>query len=142
MRSENPWNRYRQVATQTAPPGQIVLMLFDGDINFLERALHGFDLEDPSECNQAIHNNITKAQAIIEELDRSLNIAEGGEFSANMRRLYQYMDRRLTESNLHKEQGGVREVVERLSVIRDAWRQMLQEVGQAAPAPALALATA
>lgn len=142
MRPNDPWNRYRQIATQTAPPGQLVLMLFDGAIKFLERALQGFDLEDPAECNEAINNNIMRAQAIIEELDRSLNLAEGGEFSANMRRLYTYLDRRLMESNLRKEQGGLREVVDRLSVIRDAWRQMLQEVGQIAPTAPLALTAA
>lgn len=133
MTRSNPWNCYRQVATQTASPGQVVLMLLDGTINFLERALQGFHLEDPAEHNATISNNILRAQAVIDELDRSLNLAEGGEFSANMRRLYHYMDRRLMESNLRKEQAGIQEVVQRLSVIRDAWRDMLQNSGQAAP---------
>ncbi|MBW8864727.1 MAG: hypothetical protein JF609_07355 [Verrucomicrobia bacterium] len=30
MHAANPFKSYRQVATQTAPPGQLVLMLFDG----------------------------------------------------------------------------------------------------------------
>ncbi len=34
MSLPNPWSSYRQVATQTATPGQLVLMLFDGAIRF------------------------------------------------------------------------------------------------------------
>ncbi|MGA1238497.1 MAG: flagellar export chaperone FliS [Limisphaerales bacterium] len=54
MNSVNPWSRYRQVATQTASPGQLVLMLYDGALGFLERSLQGFEMEDPGEMNEAI----------------------------------------------------------------------------------------
>ena len=57
-RAVNPWQSYRQVATQTATPGQLVLMLFDGAIRFLDRALAGFDLDDPAECNSTVSNNV------------------------------------------------------------------------------------
>ena len=38
----SPWNSYRQGALHTAAPGQLVLMLFEGAIRFLERAEGGF----------------------------------------------------------------------------------------------------
>ena len=38
MHRLNPWQSYRQVATSTATPGQLVLMLYDGAIRFLEQA--------------------------------------------------------------------------------------------------------
>jgi len=123
----NPWVCYRQVATQTASPGQLVLMLYEGAIAFLERALHGFSLQDPAELNQTIGNNILRAQAILEELDRALDLAAGGDFAVRMRGLYHYLDRRLMESNLRKQSDGIREVRDRLSVIRDAWREMLEQ---------------
>lgn len=122
----NPWKTYQKAATQTASPGQLVLMLFDGAIRFLRQAEQGFNLEDPQEFNQTIHNNITRAQAIINELNYSLNMAQGGEFSIKMRALYDYFDRRLMESNLRKEAAGVREVIQRLTVLREAWSEMLQ----------------
>jgi flagellar secretion chaperone FliS len=122
----NPWKAYQQAATQTAGPGQLVLMLYDGAIRFLCQAEHGFTLEDPLEYNLTIHNNITRAQAIINELNYSLNMPQGGEFAQKMRSLYDYFDRRLMESNLHKESKGVHEVMQRLTVLRDAWSEMLQ----------------
>jgi len=40
--SNNPWQSYRKVATQTAPPAQLVLMLYDGAIDYLEKSTAGF----------------------------------------------------------------------------------------------------
>ena len=107
----NPWQSYRQAATKTATPGQLVLMLFDGALRFLDRALIGFDLDDPLESNLAINNNILKAQDIIRELNASLNMELGGEFSATMRRLYNYYDSQLSKSNLQKDPTGVQRLV-------------------------------
>jgi flagellar protein FliS len=127
MINRNPWQSYRQVATKTAGPGQLVLMLFEGAIGFLERALVGFQHEDPLEFNRTINNNILRAQAIVNELNVSLNMAEGGEISLHLRRLYTYMDRRLQESNQRKEREGIDDVIDRLRILRDTWAQMLQQ---------------
>ena len=121
----NPWLSYRQVATKTATPGQLVLMLFDGALHFLDKALVGFDLDDPLDSNLAINNNILKAQDIIRELNASLNMELGGEFSATMRRLYNYYDSQLSKSNLQKDPTGVQLVIRLLTEIRNAWSEML-----------------
>ncbi len=126
MRSPNPWQSYRQVAAQTAPPGQLVLMLFDGAIRFLHGAQSGFSKDDPGESNSLINNNILRAQQIIRELNICLNMDGGGELAVQLRRLYDYFDRRLQESNTRKEPVGIVEVINRLSIIRDAWAAMLE----------------
>jgi len=135
MPQQNPWQSYRQVATQTASPGQLVLMLFDGAIRFLERARLGFAADDPLEFNQTINNNVLRAQEIISELNLSLNLAEGGEFAATLRRLYDYMDGRLHESNRYKKEDGILDVIRRLTILRDAWAEMLHKTnsGDASP---------
>lgn len=142
MNLPNPWSAYRQVATQTASPGQLVLMLFDGAIRFLERARLGFNETDPLELNLTVNNNIQRAQAIIHELDSSLNVDQGGEIAANFRRLYGYFDDKLQESNFNKTPEGVDDVLRRLSILRDAWSQMLRRRGErpdaSLPVPALA----
>ena len=121
----NPWLSYRQVATKTATPGQLVLMLVDGALRLLDKALVGFDLDDPLDSNLAINNNILKAQEILRELNMSLNMEKGGEFAATMRRLYNYYDLQLSQSNLQKDPAGVELVIRLLSVIRGAWAEML-----------------
>lgn len=126
MRSLNPSQSYRRAALQTAPPGQLVLMMYEGAIRFLEQALTGFTKDDPLEFNGIISNNVVRAQEIIRELDRSLNLAVGGELALQLRRLYDYFDRRLMESNIKKEDGGIREVLNRVSILRSAWAAMLK----------------
>jgi flagellar protein FliS len=141
MRAANPWKSYRETATLTAPPGQIVLMLFEGAIRSLERSLPGFTNSDPGEANMIIHNNLQRAQEIIRELNSALNMEQGGEFAANMRRLYDYLERRIWESNLKKNSVGVGEAIRHLTVLRDAWATMLTSQGAVPEArPALAAA--
>lgn len=129
MNYANPSQTYRDTAMLTASAGQRVLLLYEGAIRFLERAQAGFQHTDPLEFNQTIHNNIIRAQAIIRELNRVLNMEAGGELSATLRRLYRYFDDRLQASNLAKKDDGIKEVIGRLTVLRDAWAQMLSEGG-------------
>ncbi len=144
MKPKNPWQSYRQVATRTASPGQLVLMLYEGAIRFLDRAQAGFQLEDPVELNTTVNNNIIRAQEIIRELDCSLNLDQGGELAVQLRRLYDYFDRILLESNIRKDPKGVIEVIARLGVLRDAWATMLRKQGESgeALAPTAELVTA
>jgi flagellar protein FliS len=135
MNQYSAWQSYRKVSTTTAPPGQLVLMLFDGAIRFCNQALAGFDHEDPLEFNQTISNNLLRAQSIIHELSQSLDLQQGGELALTLRGLYDYMDRRLTESNLRKTADGIHETIERLGVLQSAWQEMLmrQTPGMAQP---------
>jgi flagellar protein FliS len=126
MNALDPGKSYRQIATRTAPPGQLVQMLYDGAVRFLHQALEGFQYDDPVDFNQTIHNNIQRAQDIIAELNISLDMERGGEFAQNMRRLYEYFDLRLQQSNLKKEEDGIREVLKLLSVLQEAWSKMLR----------------
>ena len=141
LASRKPWDSYRKIAAQTASPGQLVLMLYDGAIGFLERALAGFDLTDPAASIETVNNNIIRAQAIINEMNGNLDMASGGEPAANFRRLYSYFHRRLREANLRKERQPVEETLQRFRVLRDSWAEMIRR-GPEHPEPDLALQAA
>ncbi len=123
----NPLQSYKTISLETAPPGRLVLMLFDGAIKFLEKAKLGFDIEDPVEMNETVHNNITRAQDIINELNSTLNMDQGGEIAVVLRDLYVYMENKLFESNIRKEIEGVQEVIDRLSTLQEGWSEMLEQ---------------
>jgi flagellar protein FliS len=123
----NPWQSYRKVATQTATPGHLVLMLYEGAIGFLEKSLTGFNYTDPLEFNLTINNNVIRAQAIIHEMNARLDMANGGEIAQNFRRLYDYLHRRLQEANLKKSRAPIEEVLMRLRELRDSWAEMLRQ---------------
>jgi flagellar protein FliS len=129
MHAANPFKSYRQVATQTAPPGQLVLMLFDGALKSLDCALLGFENTDFAARNAAVHNNLSRATDIIRELNASLDVNAGGELAETLRNLYSFFEQRLTESNLKKSPDGIHEIIPMLKQLRDAWAGMLTNQG-------------
>jgi flagellar protein FliS len=138
LQRNQPWQSYRKIATETATPGQLVLMLYEGAIGFLERSLAGFNHSDPLEFNRTVSNGILRAQAIIRELNATLDMEQGGEISANFRRLYNYFNRRLQEANVRKRSEAVEEVIKLLRVLRDSWAEMLQQGPDGYQGPVLA----
>jgi len=125
LKSTNPLNIYRKTATTTASPGELVLMLFDGALRFMTAAEIGFQEENFARRNEQIHNNILRAQAIITELQATLNMEVGGEFSENLYRLYDFMQNQLSQANREKNIEKIKVVVGFVQDIREAWAQML-----------------
>ena len=120
---------YRTIAVDTATPGKLILMLYDGALRFLHAAEQGFQMESLSARQETVHNNLIKAQNVISELQRCLNIREGGDVAINLFRLYDFMNTRLMDANVRKQPENIRIVAQLLGEIRDAWEQMLQEQG-------------
>ncbi|MEK9136986.1 MAG: flagellar export chaperone FliS [Bacteroidota bacterium] len=127
MYRPNKYQAYQTGAVFTASPAQLVLMLFDGAIKFINIALEGFKFQDPLEFNLTIHQNIQKAQAIIRELKACLDPEKGPEFADKMTALYNYFDRRLQDGNLKKNVEPIEEVKRHLQLLRDAWKEMMQK---------------
>jgi len=127
MYRATPWESYRQTAMLTAPPGQLILLLFEGAIQAIERGLEGFSRADLAELNMTVNNNFQRAQNIIRELNVTLDMEKGGVIAATLRPLYDYFDQRLTESNLRKNRHGADEVLAHLKELREAWATMLRQ---------------
>lgn len=133
MKPANKLNIYRKTATTTASPGELVLMLYDGALRFMAAAELGFQEEHFARRNEQIHNNILRTQAIITELQATLNMEKGGAFSENLYRLYDFMQNHLSQANREKSPEKIKVVAGFMQDIRDAWAQMLhqQAVAQA-----------
>ena len=85
----------------------------------------GFQEENFARRNEQIHNNIMRTQAIITELQATLNMEKGGEFSENLYRLYDFMQDHLSQANREKNLDKIKTVAGFIQDIRDAWSQML-----------------
>lgn len=132
MNSANKLNAYRVNAVSTASAENLVVMLYDGAIRFMGMAIRAFDKEDPLDFNLAVHTNITKTQAIVRELSRSLDPEKAGELGESLISLYDYFDNRLQEANIHKDKAIIEEVLERVTELRDAWNESLNKSDEAA----------
>ena len=116
---------YRTAAINTATPGQLVLMLFDGALKNLATALAGFEIEAIGPRIEQINNHLLKAQAILRELQGSLDLRAGGKFARTMWALYDYMLERLRAANFAKDPEPIRVVEKLLDEVRGAWATML-----------------
>ncbi|MFS8652347.1 MAG: flagellar export chaperone FliS, partial [Caldibacillus sp.] len=70
MSMANPYQAYRRNAVNTATPGELTLMLYDGCLKFIRLAKEAINNNDI----QAKNTNIQKAQNIITELMVTLDM--------------------------------------------------------------------
>lgn len=113
--------QYQQAATTTAGPAQLVLMLYDGALTHLGRARTALEAE-PRDLMGA-HESIMKVQAIISELDVSLDHEAGGQIASSLASLYLYCREQLVEANLNKDPEPLAIVADVIAPLRDAWEE-------------------
>lgn len=127
MSQDQTLRTYQSTAVLTAPPGKVVLMLFEGAVNHLECALSGFTLDDPAQKVNTVHTHSVRSLNIVSELKWSLNRQKGGELADRLFALYSFLEERITEGNLQKRPEVLKHSAQLLSGLRDAWREMLQK---------------
>lgn len=119
---------YRSVAAHgsstSADPHQLITMLMDGALDRLASA-RGCIERGEIVAKAAL---LQRVGAIMEELRSSLDHSVGGEVSANLERLYDYMMRRVLAANLHNDTAAIDEVVRLLKQVRDSWITIPLEV--------------
>jgi flagellar protein FliS len=125
----NAYNTYAETQTQTADPGELVVMLYRGAARFVAAAIEAVDAKNVQTAN----NSFVRAQAIITELLETLDLKRGGELAANLSNIYEYMNRRLIDANLRKDAQPAREILALLRELLPAWEQAARET-KAAPA--------
>ena len=116
---------YKAQSVQTASPGKLVLMLFDGYLRFTTAAVKSFEETDLTKKNEGINNNLIKAQNIVTELQSSLDMSVPGELPGTLYRLYDYVLHQLQQANLQKKPEPIAEANKVIAELREAWAEML-----------------
>ena len=121
---DNPYMKYKKTQIETADQGKLIMMLYDGAIKFVNKAI---ELMSHKKRNiEEIHKNIMKAQDIIVELMSSLNMEI--EFSQKLLSIYMYINKRLVDANMKKTDEPLIEVKQYLVELRDAWEKAAKQV--------------
>ena len=120
MNYQQPHQAYQQNSIQTASPGELTMMLYNGCLKFIRLAKKGIENENIEQKNV----NIQKAQNIINELMVTLNPEV--EISNQMRPLYAYMNRQLIQANTKNDVEILSEVEGLVSEFRDTWKEVLK----------------
>lgn len=120
MALNNPYQSYQQNSVNTAAPGELTLMLYNGCLKFIVLAKKAIAEKNIGERN----TNIQKAQSIINELMVTLNMDY--EVSKNMMSLYEFIKQRLVEANIKNDSTILIEAEELVTEFRDTWKQAIQ----------------
>lgn len=120
------YEAYKNTAIETASPGKLLLMLYDGAIRNLDNARQAILDQD----TVASHKHLLKAQDIILELMCTLNMEY--DIAKNLYALYDFMYRHLVQANVKKDPEMVVEVRELLAELRATWDQAVKKVGSTA----------
>ena len=112
---------YRTNAVETASPEQLTLMCYDGALRFMRRAAKALDENDLAEASNATG----RAQAIVNELNITLDMDAGGEIASNLRAIYLFVNRHLAEAVATCDSGKVSQAMVLIGDLRGAWAQAM-----------------
>ena len=94
----NPYSStgaYTEAAVLTAPPGRLVVMLYDGAIRFLAQSGAAMRIGD----RERSRDRMRRAEAILDELLLTLDMRYG-EIPIRLRSIYLFCKRQLIEGNV------------------------------------------
>ncbi len=117
----NAAQAYLQTQVTTTNQGDILVMLYDGAVKFLNAAKERIAAKDPAGKGILI----SKALDVLNELDSTLNLEKGGDLAKNLHSLYDFCSRRLLMANLKQSPEMIDEVLKVLTGLRGAYAQIL-----------------
>ena len=119
--------QYLQTQVRSSTPLELVVMLYDGAIRATAAAAEAMSRRDiPTR-----RTNLSRAMAIISELQSTLDMDGGGEISTQLDQLYTWMTSQLVDATVRQDPKPIVDVHRTLEILQDAWRQ----VATAKPVP-------
>lgn len=113
---------YFNTRVSTTDQGQLLLMLYDGALNYLQQARDKMLAKDYAGKGILI----SKVIDIVNELSSSLNMERGGDLAVNLNNLYILCTARLLQANLKMNVESLDSVAQILSGLRGAYAQILE----------------
>lgn len=120
MAVNNAYAQYNNNKVLTASPAELTLLLYEGAIKFCNIAMMGLEENNIQET----HDNIKKAQAIIEELQATLN--HSYKVAEDFDNVYRYIYSLLTDANIHKDKETLEKALNEIRGMRDTWKQVMK----------------
>lgn len=123
MNTINPYlQQYKKNQVETATPEQLLILLYDGAIQYLNRAKVAIEQGDDSQ----FHNNLLGCEKILMEFMNTLDMSNGGKLADNLYRLYDYYYRTLIESGISRNIAKIDEVLRHLKGLRETWQKAIE----------------
>jgi flagellar secretion chaperone FliS len=121
---------YLQTHVQSRSPLELVVMLYDGMIRFIGDGCGAIDAGNLPGKREAV----SRALAVLSELQSTLNMEEGGEVAQSLDALYTYVNGCLLEASMKNDRAPLDEAGRLIRTLRDAWAEIAAR--EVAPQPA------
>lgn len=112
----NGYNIYKNNSVNYASKEQLLLMLVDGAVKFAKRA----EIAIEEKNVKSAHENLTKAQDIFIELMATLD-RNAGDWAVQLFKVYEFINSKLVEVNIKKDNDLLREIMPLIEEVRDIW---------------------
>lgn len=113
--------QYQKTTVETASNEKILIMLYDGAIQFLNKAKIALNEKNWEQS----HNNLMGAQKIIEEFINTIDKEPNPELAQNLISLYEYFITRLVQANMKHEIAPIDEVLKFLKELKATWEEAI-----------------
>ena len=120
----NAYQKYKNTQIETANQEKLLIMMYNGAIKFSKQAKEAINRND----YEAVNNSLVRTQAILLELQVTLDHEKGGEIAEKLDALYDYMKRKLTDANVDKEKEPIDEVIKMLEDLKETWIEASKKV--------------
>ena len=120
--------KYRTSQANTASREDLLILLYEGAIRFLERSVKEMEAKRLSEHKMYLRRGL----AIVAELQSTLDFDKGGELAMQLFDLYGFMMERLTQANLRQDMEQIRTVISNLETLLEGWRDAVRQVKEKA----------
>ena len=135
----NGLQAYQRINTQTsiidADPHRLIQLLYSGALERINMAKARMQAKDYAGKGKLIN----KAIEIIGGLRSFLDFEKGGDLSASLESLYDYMERTLLEASARNDVAKLDEVADLLRAVKEGWDGIRGEVMAQAQAQAQAV---
>ncbi|MDR2198258.1 MAG: flagellar export chaperone FliS [Deltaproteobacteria bacterium] len=122
---------YRQTQVTTVDKGRLIIILYEGAIKFIREAMKAQEAGDiPGKASA-----INRALDIINELNQSLNMQEGGEIAVNLRRIYKFWNEHLLRAKVSRDGHGLGDVEGMMVSLAQAWEVVCNDPAATKAAP-------
>ncbi len=133
MAYQNAYAAYQKNNVNTASQGRLVVLLYEGAVKHLNSAIALFDADNklkPGNIEQfGIH--LQKAQAIITELQVSLDMEKGGDIARNLMSLYLYFNEEIMDATIKQSKEKLQTILKMVDDLADSWRTIANSTANA-----------
>lgn len=120
----NPYQKYKATSIQSASREKLLLMMYEGAIKYVKRAIKASEEKKIAERCE----NIGRAYDIVMELNNTLDHKVGGALAAQLEQLYMFITEQFTAANIKGTTEPLHASLKILETLYDGWAQAVEKI--------------